>query len=78
MKSGGVVLRLRPAPCLTVNLKVFNPRKTVLLFVIRDKSRTPLAGGAYHTIPPLPLPKLYAVACSSNKSKYPSKALMLS
>eukprot|EP00227_Mantoniella_beaufortii_P017470 CAMPEP_0197578866 /NCGR_PEP_ID=MMETSP1326-20131121/2974_1 /TAXON_ID=1155430 /ORGANISM="Genus nov. species nov., Strain RCC2288" /LENGTH=959 /DNA_ID=CAMNT_0043142149 /DNA_START=252 /DNA_END=3131 /DNA_ORIENTATION=+ len=25
-----------------VNLKVFNPRKTVLLFVIRDKSRTPL------------------------------------
>ena len=30
-------------------VKVFNPRKTVLLFVIRDKSRTPLeklqAGG---------------------------------
>ena len=25
-----------------VNLKVFNPRKTTLLFVIRDKSRTPL------------------------------------
>ena len=25
-----------------VNLKVFNPKKTTLLFVIRDKSRTPL------------------------------------